>query len=402
MEILALIPARSGSKSVIDKNIRDVAGRPMLAWSIEHALNSRLVNRVILSTDSEAYAAIGRQYGAETPFLRPAEYATDTATDLEVFRHALMWLAEHEDYHPDIVVQLRPTYPKRNPADIDAMIRMLIDNPPADSVRSIAPAGEVPYKMWLASSDDPAQTPGRSIGRITPLMTDIPECYNMPRQSLPQAYYQNACIDVMRASTILEKSSMTGGCILGYLMSENLDIDTETELLRAQVQLLKAENEKLQAENMKLQSTADINRQTPQTAQNLQSTADSCQASAQTDSAEQNAQIARALRAGGRRLVFDIDGVIACLEPTNNYALSEPNRPMIEAINRLHDAGNTIVLHTARGFATGMDWSELTRRRLDEWGLKYHELYFGKPNADYYIDDRMLDMDVIMKTLDLT
>lgn len=258
MEVLALIPARSGSKSVPDKNIREIAGKPMLAWSVEHALLSRLVNRVILSTDSEQYAAIGRAYGAETPFLRPAQYATDTALDIDVFRHALQWLAAHEDYHPDIVVQLRPTYPKRNPADIDNMIEMLAADPEADSVRSIALATEVPYKMWLAADPDSANTPaaaagpdsgyaaagrdsakaarsgsGIAMGPLKPLITDIFECYNMPRQELPRVYYQNACIDVMRASTVLEKNSMTGSRILGYLMNENFDIDTEVELARA-------------------------------------------------------------------------------------------------------------------------------------------------------------------------
>lgn len=268
MEVLAIIPARSGSKSVIDKNIRIVAGKPMLAWSIEHAKASRLINRVIVSTDSERYADIAREYGAEVPFIRPEEYATDTALDIDVFRHALNWLAENEGYHPDIVVQLRPTYPKRNPKDIDAMIEMLANAPEADSVRSVALAGEVPYKMWVLpgnvsarewssriqraelENEAPAQQGGVSgacIGRLWPLITDIPECYNMPRQELPQVFYQNACIDVMRASAVLEKKSMTGDCILGYLMSENLDIDTEIELLKAEAEMLRAENERLKA-----------------------------------------------------------------------------------------------------------------------------------------------------------
>ena len=269
MEILALIPARSGSKSVIDKNIREVAGKPMLAWSVEHAKASKRINRVIVSTDSEKYAQIAREAGAEVPFLRPAEYATDTALDLDVFKHALNWLADNENYHPDIIVQLRPTYPKRDPADIDVMVDMLIANPEADSVRSVALAGEVPYKMWLKSCDihagSPIDTnaennrisgslaevtektsdgsaPGIQSGRcmlLSPLIKDIPECYNMPRQELPTVYYQNACIDVMRASTVLKKNSMTGDRILGYLMSENYDIDTEIELLRAENSLLR-------------------------------------------------------------------------------------------------------------------------------------------------------------------
>ncbi|HOO28495.1 MAG TPA: hypothetical protein PLU43_08520, partial [Lachnospiraceae bacterium] len=91
-KILAIIPARSGSKSVTDKNIRLMDGKPMLAYSIGHAVRSKYINRVIVSTDSEKYAKIAKEYGAEIPFLRPAEYATDTALDFDVFFHALTFL----------------------------------------------------------------------------------------------------------------------------------------------------------------------------------------------------------------------------------------------------------------------------------------------------------------------
>lgn len=222
MEVLAIIPARSGSKSVKDKNIREIGGKPMLAHSIAHAKEAKSVTRVILSTDSEHYAAIGREWGAEVPFLRPVEYATDTALDIDVFRHALTWLSDNENYMPDIVVQLRPTYPIRRPSDIDQMVQMLIDDPAADSVRSVAPAKEIPYKMWFNEN-----------GVLAPIMTDIPECYNMPRQQLPKVYYQNACIDVTRPNVILEKNSMTGEKVLGYIMEENFDIDTEEDFRAA-------------------------------------------------------------------------------------------------------------------------------------------------------------------------
>ncbi|MDD5948268.1 MAG: acylneuraminate cytidylyltransferase family protein, partial [Lachnospiraceae bacterium] len=189
MDILAVIPARSGSKSVPDKNIRDIGGKPMLAYSIEHAQKSHYINRVIVSTDSEKYAGIAKKYGAEVPFLRPAEYATDTALDYDVFRHALKWLREEEGYEPELVVQLRPTYPIRRIEDIDTMVERMLAEPLADSIRTIAPAKEIPYKMWRKEES----------GRLMPLLTDIPECYNMPRQQLPKVYYQNACIDIFRA-----------------------------------------------------------------------------------------------------------------------------------------------------------------------------------------------------------
>ncbi|MDE5778563.1 MAG: acylneuraminate cytidylyltransferase family protein [Lachnospiraceae bacterium] len=251
-KILAVIPARAGSKSVPNKNIREIAGKPLIAYSIEHALESNMINRVIVSTDSEQYADIAKYYGAEVPFLRPAEYATDTALDYDVFFHALTWMKEQENYEPDIVVQLRPTYPVRRVEDIDAMIKMLLDHPEADSVRSMAKAAEIPYKMWcLAEQESVKKQTDDNTGcgeqktkvqgqRILPLMTDIPECYNMPRQQLPQVYYQNACIDVFRPRVVLEQHSMSGDYILGYEMSENYDIDTEEDMEKA-IQAMKGE-----------------------------------------------------------------------------------------------------------------------------------------------------------------
>lgn len=242
MKVLAVIPARAGSKSVPHKNIRKIGGKPMLAHSIDHAKASRYINRVIVSTDSGDYAEIAQKYGAEVPFLRPAEYATDTALDYDVFYHALTWLKENDNYVPDIVVQLRPTYPIRRSADIDNMVELLLKYPEADSVRSMAKATEIPYKMWLLkdnsinSGEEDCQVSqdkwGTVAGQIVPLMKDIPECYNMPRQELPVVYYQNACIDVFRPEVVLEKHSMSGDHIMGYEMKENYDIDTEEDFER--------------------------------------------------------------------------------------------------------------------------------------------------------------------------
>lgn len=234
MEVLAVIPARAGSKSVPHKNIRVIGGKPMLAHSIDHAKKSKYITRVIVSTDSEEYADIAREYGAEVPFLRPAEYATDTALDYDVFHHALTWLKEQEGYEADVVVQLRPTYPIRNIEDIDRMIELLQENPQADSVRSMSKATEIPYKMWLVKSDSHSPNRDGSMGEVRPLIETIPECFNMPRQELPTVYYQNACIDVFRPKVVLEKHSMSGDVIFGYEMKENYDIDTEEDFLRAQ------------------------------------------------------------------------------------------------------------------------------------------------------------------------
>ena len=107
-------------------------------------------------------------------------------------------------------------------------------------------------------------------------------------------------------------------------------------------------------------------------------------------------QLQKELAAVPKRFVFDIDGVIAKAGGMD-YSLAEPNVPMVQLVNRLYEQGHTIILLTARGYVTGMDWREVTERQLAKWGLKYHELHFGKPNADYYVDDRMLDMGLLLK-----
>ena len=228
MNILAIIPARSGSKSVKDKNIRYIGDKPMLAYSIDHALKSKFINRVIVSTDSIKYAKIAREYGAETPFLRPKEYSTDTSLDIDVFKHCIDYLDRNEKYNPDIVVQLRPTYPIRNIQDIDNMIEIILKNPQVDSVRSITVAKETPYKMWLKGDN----------GKIKPLINTIPEGYNLPRQQLPTVYYQNASIDIIRTNVITEQGSMSGENIYGYVMEDNFDIDTEEEFVQASSYIL--------------------------------------------------------------------------------------------------------------------------------------------------------------------
>lgn len=247
MNILAIIPARSGSKSVPHKNIREICGKPMIAYSIEHGLKSKYINRVIVSTDSEQYANIARSYGAEVPFIRPAEYATDTALDIDVFRHALTYLKDNEGYEADIVVQLRPTYPIRKIEDIDKMIEICMQDESIDSVRSMSLATEIPYKMWVEAydsittencvKDNSDISLSNDIFKdsfmVKPLIDSIPECYNMPRQQLPTVYYQNACIDVLRPRVIFEMNSMSGNVIMGYKMTENFDIDTEEEFIRA-------------------------------------------------------------------------------------------------------------------------------------------------------------------------
>ena len=165
MDILALIPARGGSKSIPHKNIRPLAGFPLIAYSIAAAKQSNLVTRTIVSTDDDEIARIARDNGAETPFMRPDDFAQDHTTDFPVFTHALGWLKEHEGYQPEVVVQLRPTSPMRPPGCVDQAVQVLLDHPEADSVRGVIPSGQNPYKMWR----------GGPSGRRSPLLP-TPRC----------------------------------------------------------------------------------------------------------------------------------------------------------------------------------------------------------------------------------
>jgi CMP-N-acetylneuraminic acid synthetase len=226
-EVLALIPARGGSKSIPRKNIRPFAGHPLLAYSIAAGLAAETVTRVIVSTDDEEIAAVARRYGAETPFLRPPEYSQDQTPDLPVFQHALQWLAVEEGYRPEIVVQLRPTSPFRRVAHIDQAVYRLMERPDADSIRTICVPFQNPYKMWRIEPD----------GTMQPLIqTSIPEPYNMPRQSLPDVYWQTGYVDAAWADTILAKNSMTGDRILPLIIdpSEWIDIDSPDDWRRAE------------------------------------------------------------------------------------------------------------------------------------------------------------------------
>ena len=151
MKILSIIPARSGSKSLPDKNILDLNGKPVLAWSIEQAQQSKFASnmRIVVSTDSEKYANIARQYGAEAPFLRPSELSGDLSTDIEFLSHALEWFEKNDKYVPDIILQLRPTSPTRKVQDIDYCLTTFINNIETyDSLRSVIRVEKSPYKMY--------------------------------------------------------------------------------------------------------------------------------------------------------------------------------------------------------------------------------------------------------------
>ncbi len=222
-EVLAIIPARGNSKSIPRKNIKEFAGYPLIAYSIAAALQAKTVTRVLVSTDNEEIADVARKFGAEVPFLRPAEFAQDQTADLPVFEHALTWLKAHEGFEPDVVIQLRPTSPIRPRDCIDSAVSILLNHPDADCVRGVVLAGQNPYKMWHIQPD----------GILKPILTvtGVQEAYNAPRQELPSVYWQTGHIDAIRPATILKKKSMTGDVIYPLIIdpSYTVDIDTMTD-----------------------------------------------------------------------------------------------------------------------------------------------------------------------------
>ena len=223
-EVLALILARGGSKSVPRKNIMPINGKPLIAYTILQALASQSITRTIVSTDDEEIAEISREWGAETPFMRPADISGDNSVDFEAFKHCLVWLAGNEVYKPEMVVHLRATGPVRRLEIIDQAVEKLVATPSADSLRTVVMAKQTPYKMWRFN--------GEFIVPVAPL-PGVPEAHSVSRQSLPRAYWQNGYVDVIRRNTILEKSSMVGDVVLGIEIDEPVfDIDYPDDVAR--------------------------------------------------------------------------------------------------------------------------------------------------------------------------
>lgn len=224
-EVLAIIPARCGSKTIIDKNIKEFAGKPLMCHSIDHAKNSKLITRVIVSTDSEDYANIAKDYGAETPFIRPEEYAQDDTPDLPVFQHALKWLKENENYEPDLVINLRPTTPARDPKDIDDAIKKILESD-ADSLRSMVLVKEHPYWMFKMAENSV----------LTAFDSDNSIKKYPRRQLLPPLFITDGSFDMFRPKNIIE-GNLFGEKMLGHEIDQSkktIDIDTEKDFEQAE------------------------------------------------------------------------------------------------------------------------------------------------------------------------
>lgn len=233
MHILGVVGARSGSKSIPHKNIRPLAGKPLMAWIIEAALRSPYITRLIVSTDSPEYAAIAKAHGAEAPFLRPAELASDTASDIDYLTHAVRWLEENERWKPDIILRLPPTTPLCSTESINACVELLLADPEATSSRTIAHAPKHPYKLWRVDGET-------IIPFIPKELTGFQEPSNMPRQAFPPAYAHIDTIAV-RYDTLIKDRLLTGERVRFHTLDkkEAIDIDSEIDFMVAELLLKK-------------------------------------------------------------------------------------------------------------------------------------------------------------------
>ncbi|MBL8187170.1 MAG: acylneuraminate cytidylyltransferase family protein [Acidobacteria bacterium] len=216
MRVLGLIPARGGSKCVPRKNIKLLAGKPLLAYTAEAALAAKRLARVVLSTDDAEIAEVGREFGVEVPFFRPAELAEDSTPTLPVVQHALSFLERHGDRF-DAVCLLQPTNPLRRAGDIDACIE-LMERHAADCVVSVlrVPAEYNPHWVYFLNGDGSLRL---STGEATP----IPR-----RQELPPAFHREGSIYITRRDVVMTQNSLFGARVVGYEMDPSLSVNIDT------------------------------------------------------------------------------------------------------------------------------------------------------------------------------
>ncbi len=235
MRILTLIPARSGSKGIKNKNIKLLKGKPLIAYTIESALQSKYLEQedIICSTDSGEIAKIAREYGATTPFIRPAEYARDTSSSVLVAKHALNFMYHEMNKEYDYLLLLQPTSPLRRASHIDEAIE-LMQKTKKDSVISVTTPEQSPYKIKKVNENN-------ELVDLIQLNLDYKR-----RQDLPEVYAQNGAIYLTKTKILLEKNSFFGECSIGYYMKKeySIDIDEYIDLKIAEYLLsLNEENE---------------------------------------------------------------------------------------------------------------------------------------------------------------
>jgi len=210
--ILAVITARGGSKSIPRKNIKDLAGKPLIAYTIEAANKSKYLTRTILSTDDKEIAKISKHYGCEVPFTRPDEFAQDESTSMEVVQHALEWLKENEDEEYDYLMILQPTSPMRLAEDIDECIKLAVETD-TDSVMS----------MKELEDFSPKKVKKIEEGVILPYFEEEGK-QSSRRQDLSKMYKRN-CAIYLTKTELIKQDDLFGKISRAYIMPEERSVD---------------------------------------------------------------------------------------------------------------------------------------------------------------------------------
>lgn len=223
LKVLGFIAARGGSKSVPRKNIKFLAGKPLIAWTIEETKKSKYLDRIIVSTEDPEIAEIARRYGAEVPFLRPQKLAEDLVQVPEVILNALEWLEKNERYFVDVVALLPPTGPLRRAEDIDKGIMTLINSPEADSVRPIIESPKHPYKALSLEGEYLKPFFAKEV-------TGFDEPYDLPRQLFPKAYIYSGAMQIIWTRTLKNLKSLTGNKSKYFLMSPENSVNIDYPL----------------------------------------------------------------------------------------------------------------------------------------------------------------------------
>jgi len=216
---VALIPARSGSKRVINKNIRNLAGHPLIAYTITAAINSGVFEDVFVSTDSDGYADIAKKYGAEIPFLRPEAIAGDVSPDIEWVTFTLDKLRKQGREY-DCFSILRPTSPFRKPETIRRAWDLFQEND-VDSLRAVEKCSQHPGKMWVVR--------GRLMYPLLPYGPTEQPWHSSQYQSLPEVYVQNASLEIAWSKIVLEDRTIAGNIVMPFLTEENEGFDINSE-----------------------------------------------------------------------------------------------------------------------------------------------------------------------------
>jgi len=221
LKTVGLIPARSGSKRVLNKNIRKLSGKPLIAYTIEAAIATKSLDKVIVSTDSHEIAEISRAYGAEVPFIRPNDISMDDTPDRPVMLHLVHWIETNMKYFFDYLVYLRPTTPFKRASFINNAIKTIANNDSLSSVRSVTKTEGVYHPYWMFQCNN---------NLLRPFIANVDISTYYQSQLLPPCYRLNGVVDVLRTNNIKSSEKNIYGKQIGFIEIEekfSIDIDNE-------------------------------------------------------------------------------------------------------------------------------------------------------------------------------